>query len=164
MLYSDSSTQIASQLTERLCLHTSPPYLHHDSHPQRVFSYVFFAFFARRAATFGVFYPVQLVLLWVCHSWFFFKNKTELHKFTTSRTTFFGWRGTATINALAERSPRACREKSHVESSHSVSVSHRTSGSLIWENYSSKLAISIPFFLSEIWASEGDSMLHMHTS
>lgn len=42
-------------------------YLHHDGHPQGVFSYVVFALLARSAATFGVFCPVQLVGVSVRH-------------------------------------------------------------------------------------------------
>lgn len=42
-------------------------YLHHDGYSQRAFSYVFFAFLARRFAAFGIFRPVQLVVLRICH-------------------------------------------------------------------------------------------------
>lgn len=49
-------------------LQTSLRYLHHDGHPQRVFSDVFFAFLARRAAAFGIFRLVKLVLLRVRHT------------------------------------------------------------------------------------------------
>lgn len=47
---------------------TSPHHLHHDGHPQRVFSDVIFAFLARGAAAFGVFRLVQLLLLVFRHS------------------------------------------------------------------------------------------------